>query len=113
MIYFLALVPATILTMPGCGVLFLAQRAEGPLKSFGGDLGFWAFTLAGLLVVRTIVAVARGESMHAMMVRAQAGCESVRQCPYLRSWRHPPPNGTARGLPDAPLPATPEAAPPK
>ncbi len=50
MIYFLALLPATMLTIAGYGVLFLAHRSEGALKSFGRYLGFWAFTLAALVL---------------------------------------------------------------
>ena len=116
MIYFLALLPATVLTIAGYGVLFLAHRSEGALKSFGRYLGFWAFSLAGLLVLGAIFAAARGDSMHAMMMRAHAGHESMEQCPYMRSWRHPPPAGGPQGMPGpppAPPPATPEAAPPR
>ena len=112
MIYFLALVPATLLTIAGYGVLFLAHRSEGALKSFGRYLGFWAFTLAGLLILGALVAAARGESMHAMMMRAHAEGESMPQCPYMHTWRHAPPVGAPQGLP-APPPAGPEAAPPK
>ena len=50
MIYFLALLPATALTIAGYFVLYLAARSEGALRTFGRYLGFWAFTLAGLLI---------------------------------------------------------------
>ena len=116
MIYFLALVPATILTIAGYAVLFLAQRSEGALKSFGRYLGFWAFTLAALIVLGAIVAAARGESMHDTLMPGHGGGEDMRQCPYMHSWRHPPPGGGPQGMPGAPPmppPASPGAAPPK
>ena len=116
MIYFLALVPATILTIAGYAVLFLARRSEGALKSFGRYLGFWAFTLAALVVLGAIVAAARGESMHGMTMPGYGGGDAMRQCPYVHSWRHPPPGGAPQGMPPTPPlppPATPEAAPPK
>jgi|SRR5580704_3184805 hypothetical protein len=59
MIYFLALLPATALTIAGYFVLYLAARSEGTLRSFGRYLGFWAFTLAGLIVLGAILAAAR------------------------------------------------------
>src|SRR6202023_3334557 len=52
MIYFLALIPATVLTIAGYFVLFLSARSEGALRTFGKYLGFWAFTLAGLVILR-------------------------------------------------------------
>ncbi len=58
MIYFLALLPATALTIAGYFVLFLANRSEGALRSFGKYLGFWAFTLAGLVILGAIFAAA-------------------------------------------------------
>ncbi|MBV8497039.1 MAG: hypothetical protein JO361_09680, partial [Gammaproteobacteria bacterium] len=54
MIYFLALLPATGLTVAGYIVLVLATRAEGSLRTFGRYLGFWAFTLAGLVILGAI-----------------------------------------------------------
>lgn len=60
MIYFLALVPATGLTIAGYLVLYLAHRSEGGLRAFGKYLGFWAFTLAGLVVLGAIFAAAHG-----------------------------------------------------
>jgi len=106
MIYFLALVPATILTIAGYGVLFLAQRSEGSLKSFGRYLGFWAFTLAGLVVLGAIFAAARGPMMHTMMMHGDG--DEARMCPWheMHSWRRPPPGGPAG------MPATPEMPPP-
>jgi hypothetical protein len=58
MIYFLALLPATALTIGGYFVLYLAARSEGGMKTFGKYLGFWAFTLAGLVILGAIFAAA-------------------------------------------------------
>ncbi len=60
MIYFLALLPATALTIGGYVVLVLSARAEGALRTFGKYLGFWAFTLAGLIILGAIFAAAHG-----------------------------------------------------
>jgi hypothetical protein len=60
MIYFLALIPATALTIAGYFVLFLSGRSEGGFRTFGKYLGFWAFTLAGLVVLGAIFAAAHG-----------------------------------------------------
>ncbi|HEX4387515.1 MAG TPA: hypothetical protein VH109_02705 [Steroidobacteraceae bacterium] len=60
MIYFLALLPATALTIAGYVVLFLSGRSEGRMRTFGKYLGFWAFTLAALIVVGAIFAAAHG-----------------------------------------------------
>src|ERR1700730_6866754 len=60
MIYFLALLPATALTIAGYFVLYLAGRSEGALRTFGKYLGFWAFTLAGLLILGAVFAAAHG-----------------------------------------------------
>jgi hypothetical protein len=71
MIYFLALLPATALTVAGYFVLFLSSRTDGALRTFGKYLGFWAFTLAGLVILGAIFAAAHGRhrgpfAMHAM-----------------------------------------------
>lgn len=60
MIYFLALLPATGLTIGGYFVLFLSSRSEGAFRTFGKYLGFWAFTLAGLIILGAIFAAAHG-----------------------------------------------------
>lgn len=64
MIYFLALLPATALTIGGYFVLYLANKSEGGLKTFGKYLGFWAFALAGLVVLGAIFAAAHGPGFH-------------------------------------------------
>jgi len=114
MIYFLALVPATMLIVAGYAVLYLAQRSEGGIKSFGRYLGFWTFTLAGLVILGSVVAAARGRNMHAMMMHGECGNEMMQRQPYMHSWRRPPPGGEPQFMPGAPAPpAPPEAAPPK
>ncbi len=60
MIYLLALIPATMLTIAGYFVTYLAHRSEGGFRTFGKYLGFWAFTLAGLVVLGAIFAAAHG-----------------------------------------------------
>jgi hypothetical protein len=116
MIYFLALIPATMLTIAGYAVLYLAQRSEGGLKAFGRYLGFWAFTLAGLVILGSIMAAARGGGMHGMMMHRECAGESMQQRSYMHSWRRPPPGGESQGMPVPPSPpaaAPAEAAPPK
>ena len=54
MIYFIALIPATGLTIAGYFVLYLSNRSDGTFQKFGRYLGFWAFTLAGLVVLAAI-----------------------------------------------------------
>jgi hypothetical protein len=69
MIYFIALIPATALTIAGYFVLYLSNRSEGTFQKFGRYLGFWAFTLAGLVVLGAIFAAAHGGrhgTMHGM-----------------------------------------------
>jgi hypothetical protein len=72
MIYFVALLPATALTIAGYFVLYLANRSEGALRSFGKYLGFWAFTLAGLIVLGAIFAAAHHGGRHGGMIGAQS-----------------------------------------
>ena len=58
--YLLALLPATLLTVAGYFVLYLSARSEGSLRSFGKYLGYWAFTLAGLVILGAIFGAAHG-----------------------------------------------------
>ena len=60
MLYLLALLPATALTIAGYFVLYLSARSEGSLRTFGRYLGYWAFTLAGLVILGAIFAAAHG-----------------------------------------------------
>jgi hypothetical protein len=66
MIYFLALIPATALTIAGYFVWYLSHRSEGSFRTFGRYLGFWAFTLAALVVLGAIFAAAHGRHHGAM-----------------------------------------------
>jgi hypothetical protein len=73
MIYFLALIPATALTVAGYCVLYVSRRSEGSFRAFGKYLGFWAFSLAGLVILAAIFAAAHGEHHgHGMMHRPWA-----------------------------------------
>jgi hypothetical protein len=63
MIYFIALIPATGLTIAGYFVLYLAHRSEGAFRAFGKYLGFWAFTLAALVLLGAVFAAAHGGPM--------------------------------------------------
>jgi hypothetical protein len=67
MIYFLALVPATALTVAGYCVLYVSHRSEGSFRSFGKYLGFWAFSLAGLVILGAIFAAAHGNGYGPLM----------------------------------------------
>jgi hypothetical protein len=60
MIYLLVLLPATAITIAGYVALFLSARSEGRMRTFGRYLGFWAFTLAALLILGAIFAAAHG-----------------------------------------------------
>ena len=101
MIYFLALLPATALTIAGYFVLYLSARSEGALRAFGRYLGFWAFTLAGLVILGSIFAAAHGHrhcpffAMHGMHERMHG------------AW----PPEERPGAPAAALPAAPATAP--
>ena len=89
MIYFLALLPATALTIAGYFVLFLSARSEGALRTFGKYLGFWAFTLAGLLILGAIFAAAHGGhhcpvfGMHGMHERMHGRWPPVEERPEV------------------------------
>ena len=67
MIYFIALIPATGLTIAGYFVLYLSNRSEGAFRNFGKYLGFWAFTLAALVILGAVFAAAHGGGMHGRM----------------------------------------------
>ena len=105
MIFLLALIPATGLTVAGYVALFLSHRSEGGLRTFGRYLGIWAFILAGLVVLGGMFAAGHMHRMHAEMWGAHDG----RYCPWMegrdadRGWER-----QERGAPGAP----PEAAPP-
>jgi hypothetical protein len=94
MIYFLALLPATALTIAGYFVLFLSNRSEGAFRTFGKYLGFWAFTLAALVVLGAIFAAAH----------------HGRHCPMMHGHVHP--RGSEFGeMPGGASPQAPSGAP--
>jgi len=72
MFYFLALIPATMLTVAGYFVIYLSLRSEGALRTFGRYLGYWAFSLAVLVILAGIFGAAhhhhRGMMMHEGMM---------------------------------------------
>jgi hypothetical protein len=120
MIFMLALIPATALTVAGYCVLYVAQRSEGSFRSFGKYLGFWAFTLAGLVLLAAIFAAAHahryGPMMHArdghgMMHRPWMGDGRF----YGHDFGEPPEApapGDAPQHPGAPNPAMPNPSAP-
>ena len=102
MIYFLALIPATMLTVAGYFVLYLSNRSEGAFRSFGKYLGFWAFALAALVILGAIFLAAHGgrHHCHPMGERGMYG-------PMPGPWR-----GHVRGQSQAPAGAPNPAPPP-
>jgi hypothetical protein len=56
MIFLLALLPATMITIAGYFVRYLSNRSEGAFRTFGRYLSFWAFTLAGLVILGALFA---------------------------------------------------------
>jgi hypothetical protein len=105
MIYFLALLPATALTIAGYFVLFLSNRSEGSFRTFGKYLGFWAFTLAALIVLGAIFAAAHGRHRHHCPMMGAPG---------MYGHMHPgtgEPGGPENGAPPPP-PGAPNPAPP-
>jgi hypothetical protein len=116
MIYFLALIPATALTVAGYCVLYVTHRSEGGFRSFGKYLGFWAFSLAGLVILGAIFAAAHGEHFEALMREQSAHGMLHRPWPGDPRCLQPgfggPPNGAERAPVGAPQPsAAPNPAP--
>lgn len=113
MIFLLALIPATALTVAGYVALFLSHRSDGALKTFGRYLGIWAFVLAAAVVLGGMFAAGHLHHVHAGMWGAHDGMH----CPFMdrrdedRMWeRHdhvePPasPEGPAPGGQPSPPP---------
>jgi hypothetical protein len=114
MIYLLALIPATALTIAGYFVLYLSQRSEGPFRAFGKYLGFWAITLAGLVILGALFAAAHGGRYGGMM--GIHGRYMHMYGPWQGEPRFFPENGPppgADGGPNAPPPAEPDSPPPR
>ena len=119
MIYFLALIPATALTIAGYFVLFLSTRSEGALRTFGKYLGFWAFTLAGLVILGAIFAAAhRGHhchilGMHGMHERMHGPWPGMEEPRDIGPPGNTPHDATSQPPTAAPNPGgTPNSAPP-
>jgi hypothetical protein len=111
MLFLVALIPATALTVGGYVALFLSHRSEGALKTFGRYLGIWAFVLAALVVLGGMFAAGHMHRMHAGMWDGPGGPH----CPFMerrdddrmwerREWVEPgaPPAKPAAGPPQAP-----------
>ena len=112
MLFLVALIPATGLTVGGYVALYISSRSEGSLKTFGRYLGIWAFVLAGLVVLGGMFAAGHMHRMH-------EGMWGGPHCPYMegrddeRMWerheRMEPPGGPARPAAapaEMPAPAT-------
>jgi hypothetical protein len=115
MIFLVALIPATALTVAGYFVLFLSNRSEGNLRTFGKYLGFWAFTLAGLVVLGAIFAAAHS-GRHGFM-GGMRGMDSQMHGPWSGSPRScdprfDEPRTGPQGEPEHAGPAQPPAAVP-
>jgi hypothetical protein len=112
MIFFLALIPATVLTVAGYFVLFLAHRSEGGLRTFGRYLGVWAFVLAGLVVLGGMFAAGHMHREHPGMW----GMHGPRH-PWMdyrdgdREGPPPPPEGAPAPPPGGPHDGPPPAPP--
>jgi hypothetical protein len=108
MLFLVALIPATVLTVGGYVALYLSHRSEGGLKTFGRYLGIWAFVLAAVVVLGGMFAAGHMHRMHAGMWDAHGGPH----CPFMEGredggmWeRH------ERGEPGAPPPKSPAGPP--
>jgi hypothetical protein len=110
MIYFLALLPATALTIGGYFVLYLAEKSAGSMRTFGKYLGFWAFTLAGLVILGAIFAAAHHGHRGMGMGRMRPGMYGRMHGPWPGGPRFGPGMGPQR-FGAAPLPPPPGEAP--
>ena len=112
MIFLLALIPATALTVAGYVALFLSQRSEGALKTFGRYLGIWAWVLAALVVLGGMFAAGHMRAMH----HGMWGGEGM-HCPWMerregdRMWEYRE-RGEPGVAPGSPAASPPEAPPP-
>jgi len=124
-IYLLALIPATVLTIAGYVVLVLSTRAEGSTRTFGKYLGFWAFTLAGLVILGALFAAATHHGAHHCPYMAcchgcmggMGGMDEGRYCPWSGGARsgmegregegHAPPGGGSSSPDSSNPPASP------
>ena len=111
MLFLVALIPATALTVGGYVALFLSNRSEGSLKTFGHYLGIWAFVLAGLVVVGGGFAAGHMHRMHETMWAGHGGSDGP-GCPWMehRERMEPGPPPGKGAPPEAPAPAAPAPA---
>jgi hypothetical protein len=79
MLFLLALIPATALTVGGYVALYISGRSEGSLKTFGRYLGIWAFVLAGLVALGGMFAAGHMHRMHEGMWGGPGGPH----CPFM------------------------------
>jgi hypothetical protein len=93
MIFFIALIPATMLSIAGLLALYLSARSEGALHTVGRFLGYWAFTLAVLVILGSVIAAAHVHRMRSIGMRFH------------------PTMGPALAAPSTPPPTTPSAPP--
>jgi hypothetical protein len=95
MIYLLALLPATALTVAGYVALFLSTRSAGGMQTFGKFLGFWAFTLAALVMLGALFAAAH---------HRHHGMRGAMHCPWNSEpgVRPAPPGPPPPGAPQTP-----------
>src|SRR5215472_2620584 len=100
MLFLLALIPATALTVGGYVALFISSRSEGSLKTFGRYLGIWAFVLAGLVVLGGVFAAGHMHRMHEGMWGGPGGPH----CPFMER-REAPPETPAPAGQSGPAPA--------
>jgi hypothetical protein len=112
MIYFLALLPATVLTIAGYFVLYLSSRSEGGLRTFGRYLGFWAFTLAALLILGAVFAAAHARHDHCPMFCPMHGMHEPMQGGWGREHEGWPPGAGPQATPAAPPGSSPPPTPP-
>ena len=105
MIFLLALIPATALTVAGYVALFLSHRSEGALRTFGRYLGIWAFVLAAL--------VALGGMFAAGHLRAHGawGPHSGMHCPWMGERPEGPRSESREMLREPPPPPAAQPAP--
>jgi hypothetical protein len=108
--FLLALIPATMLTVAGYAVFYLAHRSEGNLKAFGRFLGFWAFTLAALLVLGGVFLAAHAGRMHGMMMMHGCAGQMMPGEDWPRPWGYLPPGNTPPPVAQ-PAPPPPKSAP--
>ncbi|MDE2136277.1 MAG: hypothetical protein KGJ68_02485 [Gammaproteobacteria bacterium] len=105
MIFLLALIPATALTVAGYVALFLSHRSDGGLKTFGRYLGIWAFVLATLVALGGMFAAGHMRA-HAGMWGPHAGM----YCPWTGDGPQGPRPDVREMLREPPPPPAPPGA---